>query len=199
MIKNKESDLSYFVEWRPLLWEPAVKWLIGDKQRFKGARILEIGCAHGRMSCYFGLLGATVVGIDVTESPKIFELARNEAQMWGLSERVTFQNYDGDPLNIPGQDYDFVFTKSVFVMIPNLETFLPVLLKKMKPGGELLSAENTDNSLAHFLRRRYRGRRFHGVNKYFLNPLETVFERVEVKNYFSLVTAIRATKSLDLH
>jgi len=31
-----ENDLSYFVEWDSRLWTPAVRWVLGDPDRFYG-------------------------------------------------------------------------------------------------------------------------------------------------------------------
>ena len=194
-MKSEYPDLTYFIGWRPFLWKPAVEWLLGDIKRFVGARVLELGCANGLMSCYFGLLGATVIGIDIDRGP--LGKAREEAIRWGLSDRVSFCHYDGNPLNIPGNDYDFVFTKSVLVMISSLDKFLLPLSQKIKSGGELMAAENADNRLATQLRRRYKDGPFHGVNKGFISHVESVFYKAEVKSYFSLVTAIRATKSSE--
>jgi len=68
--------------------------------------------------------------------------ARAEAPRWGLSDRVSFATYDGNGANIPGADYDYVFTKSVLVVVPDVEGLLHQIRGTLKPGGELLSAEN---------------------------------------------------------
>jgi len=134
-------DLAYFLEWRPFLWKPAIEWLIQNPSRFAGKRVLDLGCHNGKMSCFFGLLGARVTGIDL--SIVNMDIARQEAQKWNLSEVVDFKNYDGDPKNLDENEYDFIFTKSVLVIIPNLDEFLIGLTNALKIKGELISAENT--------------------------------------------------------
>src|SRR5437763_8245269 len=61
------ARLPYFVDWRPRLWVPTVRWLLGDPARFQGKTVLEFGCRSGRMSCLFGLLGAQVLGVELPD------------------------------------------------------------------------------------------------------------------------------------
>jgi len=93
---KKLFDLSYFVEWRPFLWEPGVAWLLGNAKRFKGKRVLEIGCRYGQMSCLLGLFGAAEVrGIELAKIP--LNIANAEAEKWGVKDNVSFQQYSGNP------------------------------------------------------------------------------------------------------
>ena len=196
---NPLAQLPYFVDWRPRLWVPPVRWLLGDPVRFRGKKILDVGCRTGRMSCLFGLLGAEVLGVDL---PGVcLESAQREAAVAGVSDRVRFLNYSGDPGTLPEGDFDFVFTKSVLVIIPDLRPFCVALAAKLKPGGELLAAENRAGGwLMHLMRRvvaqRRRGKsfleRFHGVDAAFLTTLGTAFEMVGQPNFSWLVAAIRA-------
>jgi SAM-dependent methyltransferase len=196
---NVLGQLSYFVHWRPRLWTPAVRWLIGDPARFRGTKVLEVGCRTGRLSCLFGLLGAEVLGVDL---PAVgLEPAWQEAARWGVSDRVRFLTYGGDPSTLPEGDFDFVVTKSVLVMIRELERFLGALSTRMRPGGELLAAENVAGGrLLNFVRRTviHRGRtdnllgRFRGVDHSFLATLGGAFEVVGHRRFFWLVSALRA-------
>jgi SAM-dependent methyltransferase len=193
---NPLAQLPYFVDWRPRLWAPAVRWLLADPARFQGKKVLDVGSRTGRMACLFGLLGARVVGVDL---PGVsLEGARQEAERWGVADNVRFLTYSGDPATLPEGDFDFVFTKSVLVMIPALETFLESLPGVMKPGGELLAAENLSGGpLLRWLRRIVHHRRkflqrFHGVDAAFLAALGRTFEVVEEKRFYCLVTALRA-------
>jgi SAM-dependent methyltransferase len=193
---NVLARLPYFVDWRPQLWVPAVRWLLGDPARFRGKRVLELGSRTGRMACLFGLLGAEVLGVDLPGVP--LDGAAREAERWGLGDRVRFLSYGGDPASLPEGDFDFVFTKSVLVMIPELNPVLTALPGKMKPGGELLAVENTGGPVLNCLRRSvlHRGseylKRPHGVDAAFLATIGRVFERVEHRRFFWLVSTIRA-------
>jgi len=201
-----ELDLSYFVGWHSLLWAPPVRWLIGNPERFIGKHLLELGCGDGRMASLFGMMGASVIGVEPDEHN--FADARNETIKWGVSDRVNFVNYDGNPLNIPNGEFDFIFTKSVLVLIPNLRNYLNLLSNKVKPGGEIMLAENMHNgTILRRIRRRalrlyryhrwgsdpYRG--FTGVNQGFLDKVEESFHIIGFKTYYGFVAAIRAIKS----
>ncbi len=199
-MKSNGYDLDYFLEWHPRLWRPAICWLIGHADRFSGKRILELGCRSGKMACYFGLLGAAVTGVDLRGVN--MDPANREAQKWNVQDRVNFRNYDGDPRNIERNEYDFVFTKSVLVIIPSLGEFLDGLMGSMKIGGELISAENMqtgpimEKAIALYTGSRLREKAsFHGVDRNFLKKVQNVFGKVESKDYYRLVAAIRATRT----
>ncbi|MDX1664349.1 MAG: class I SAM-dependent methyltransferase [Candidatus Promineifilaceae bacterium] len=193
-------DLKYFVEWRTSLWGPAVRWLLDDPSRFMDKRVLEVGCRSGRISCLFGLLGAHVTGVDLHGVD--LTAARAEAERWGLAARVRFANYSGKPADLPGGEYDFVFAKSVLVIVPELESFLEGLARKMQPEGELLLAENAGSETLYFLRWLYRvvahrctrsfRSRFSWVDEQFLAALSANFDLLESKQFYRLVVALRA-------
>ena len=202
MIGNTNTKLSYFVHWHPALWTPAIRWLVGDTRRFVGKRVLDLGCGHGRMSCLFGLLGATVQGVDL--DPKNVAVAREEVARWNLGDRVQIAACDGDPLHMPGSNYDFAFTKSVLVVVPDVDTFIAGLSQKLKPGAELMFAENLGGAFLKMLRfgilhRRDKAfeRSFHGVDQAFLTAVSRQVDMVEYKQYYGLVAAIRARKRFE--
>jgi SAM-dependent methyltransferase len=194
---NPLALLPYFVDWRPRLWVPAIRWLLDDPARFRGKRVLDVGSRTGRMACLFGLLGAEVLGVDLPDVS--LQGARREASRLGVDYRVRFLNYSGNLADLPETDFDFVFTKSVLVMIPSLDSFFASLASVMRPGGELLAAENlAGGRLLHFIRRNIIHRRarffekFHGVDDAFLSTLGRTFEMVGEKRFYGLVTALRA-------
>ncbi len=199
-VAGAELDLSYFVEWRGRLWAPAVEYLLQDPTRFVGKKVMELGCRHGRMSCLFGLLGASVVGVELSDVS--LENARDEARRWNLEERVSFTSYDGDPANLPAGDFDYVFTKSVLVVVSDLEAFLSTLATKMKSGGELMVAENLTGGRALRLARRlvtYTRHsdlkdRFEGVDDRFVTRMNGAFNVVGMQTYYGSVAAIRAVR-----
>jgi SAM-dependent methyltransferase len=192
------EQLPYFVDWRPLLWGPAVRWLLGDPGRFRGKKVLDLGTRTGRMACLFGLLGARALGVDLPAVP--LDGARSEAERWGVSDRVRFLSYSGDSAALPEGDFDFVFTKSVLVMIPAMGLFLAGLAPVLRRDGELLAAENlAGGALLNFLRRAFIHRRrsrffdrVHGVDAAFRAALGQSFEVVAEKRYWGIVSAIRA-------
>jgi SAM-dependent methyltransferase len=189
-------QIDYFVEWRPWLWSPAVRWAIATPERFRGRRVLEIGCRYGKMSCLYALLGAQVTGVDL--SADALEIARREAARCGVESRTTFMRYSGDPRELPG-DFDFVVTKSVLVIVPELPKYLAHVKSRMRPGGEFIALENNaGNKLVNTLRARLIHRAwksfdtsFRGVDAGFVADFESSFKLIERKRFYALVTGLR--------
>ncbi|MBN2549718.1 MAG: hypothetical protein JXB15_11200, partial [Anaerolineales bacterium] len=132
--------------------------------------------------------------------------ASQEISHWGLIDRVSVHLYDGNPAHIPGDSYDYVFTKSVLVLIPDFDPFLADLAERIKAGGELLSAENLPlgtwlHDSKRFIYNILFKRRLHwvaferkGVNVHFLRAFDRHFSSVTIYRRLGLVAAIRAIK-----
>jgi SAM-dependent methyltransferase len=180
------DDLDWFVGWRPWVWNPAVRHVVGSPERFRGKRVLELGFCTGKMSCYFGLLGATVLGVDLSYSQP--EAANALARDLNLAERVSFRKYDGNLAGLGDGQWDFVFTKSVLVLLP-IEQAAPDLRRLLKPGGQYLACENC---VLPFGLNRLRKHPY-GVDQQTLNTLQKHFSNVESKRHYGLVSSIVAT------
>lgn len=102
------------------------------------------------MAVLFSLLGAKVTAIDINE--QALGVARDEAKKWNVSN-VNFMAYDGDLDMFPDESFDIIFTKSVLVVVPNLEIFLQKISKKLRPSGRVVFLENGKGDvLLHALR-----------------------------------------------
>ena len=150
---GRSLSLEYFSDWGG----PSVVGLTKSAIEFVGSgltglRVLEVGYGHGRMSCLFALLGAQVVAVDTHDVGRPDAIA--EAKRWGVSERIHFTVYSGDPENIPEGPFDVVFTKSVLLLIPELERFLRGLSAKLRSGGQVSFVENGFHSPLGVLGRR---------------------------------------------
>jgi hypothetical protein len=179
-------ELDWFVDWHPWLWSSAVRSVLGDPSRFKNKRVLELGFRTGRMSCYFGLLGAVVHGVDVP--PCEIESAIQLSEELGVADRVNFRLYDGNLHSLEMGNWDFVFTKSVLVLLP-IDEAAPAIRRLLAPGGEYLGCENLALPLGlNKLRRWYQI----GVNKRTLAVMRQHFSRVTVRNRFGLIASIVA-------
>ena len=133
------DDMNWFVGWRAWAWSPAVRHLVGAPERFRGKRVLELGFRTGKMSCYFALLGAKVEGVDLPDCQP--EPANNLARELGVADRVSFRTYDGDLAGLEAGRWDFVFTKSVLVVLP-VDQAAPAIGRLLAPGGQYLACEN---------------------------------------------------------
>ncbi len=111
--------------------------LLGD---LKGKRVLDVGCGEGENSVLFGLLGAEVVGIDL--SPGSIERARDRAVVNGVQDRVRFECAPIEEANLAPGSFDVVwgqaFLHHVLHDIPGVVTSL---MKATQPDGMLLFCE----------------------------------------------------------
>jgi len=201
-------DLRYFVEWHTWLWVPAVRAVVGDPRRFAGKRVLELGCGKGRMACLFGLLGAQVTAVEL---PWIsLDIAQAEVKKWHLEQQVSLQHFDGELARLPASEYDFIFCKSVLVIVPELVPFLGGLARLLRPDGRLLAVENMQRgtrlrkirvrvvtlmTTGRFGRSSYVG--FRGVTPVFLDTLRQAFDIVSYRESYGLVAAIEARRKSE--
>src|SRR5438045_4993262 len=68
-----------------------------DFERWKGKKVLEIGCGIGTDSISFARHGAQVTSVDLTE--KSLEVARQRARVFGLEDRIRFIQANADKLS----------------------------------------------------------------------------------------------------
>jgi SAM-dependent methyltransferase len=138
------ANLPYFIEWGGRKWENYFRGAIGGLENLEGKLVLEIGPRSGKISVFFALLGARVIGVETDRST--IKLALAEAQKWGVQDRVSFFHYNGnlqDCRDLDGLEFDIIFTKSVLVsMRENLNYYLNKMAERLKPGGNCIFLEN---------------------------------------------------------
>jgi SAM-dependent methyltransferase len=157
------------------------------------------------MACLFGLLGAHVTAVELPG--KSLEPARAEARRWHLEKRVCLKHYDGDLRPMAGAEFDFVFSKSVLVIVPDLPRFARQVASVLSAQGRLLAAENMQRGTmlrkmraravnvvrpSRFGKDYYSG--FRGVTPSFLDTLREAFDIVSYRESYGLVAAIEARK-----
>ena len=180
------NDLDWFAGWRPWVWSRAVRGVLGDPARFNGKRVLELGYRTGRMSCYFGLLGATVHGMDLPDCKP--QPAVDLANSLDVADRVSFGIYDGDLEKLEAGRWDFVFTKSVLVLLP-IEWAAPAIRRLLAPGGQYLGCENL---VLPFGLNQLRNHQV-GVNDRTFEVMAKHFSHVEVKSNLGLIASVVAS------
>jgi ubiquinone/menaquinone biosynthesis C-methylase UbiE len=183
------ESLDYFVEWGGKAWENLVAYAISEfvGTYLEGQHILDLGTRSGKMACLFALLGGTVTGIDIQQDYLL--IAQAEAQKWAVSERTNFIAYDGNLDMFPDQTFDLVFTKSVLVVVPQLESFLQKIAVKLKPRGKVVLVENAKGGgIVHALRAIRHRRWDYRVANYFTDK-----ELKQICNTFK-VEVIRQTR-----
>ena len=104
----------------------------------QGKTVLDFGCGEGQLGVQMALLGARVVGIDI--SPDLIEVACQRAQLDGISHRVDFRASDILESAPPEGGFDFVVCTDSLHHV-ELARVLPILRRCLKPGGTLIAKE----------------------------------------------------------
>src|SRR6202008_1265935 len=81
--------------------------------RWRGKKVLEIGCGIGTDTINFARHGAQVTAVDLTA--KSLEMARQRAHIFGLEERIRFIQANAETLSyfVPVEPYDLVYSFGV--------------------------------------------------------------------------------------
>jgi 2-polyprenyl-3-methyl-5-hydroxy-6-metoxy-1,4-benzoquinol methylase len=123
------------VEARKYLVEPHIPGF-AEFDRWKGKKVLEIGCGIGTDTIRFARAGADVTAVDVSD--KSLEIARQRAEVYGLSDRVRFYNANAEELSafLPSEPFDLVYSFGVIHHTPHPERVIEQVAKHfVKPGS----------------------------------------------------------------
>ncbi len=106
------------IERRRYFVEPHIP-RFADFPRWRGKRVLEVGCGIGTDTINFARAGATVTAVDLSGAS--LDLARQRAAVYGLSDRVTFHCADAENLAdvVPAEPYDLVYSFGVIHHTPH--------------------------------------------------------------------------------
>lgn len=106
-----------------------------DFARWKGKKVLEIGCGIGTDTMNFARHGAFVTAVDLTE--KSLEVARQRAKVFGLEDRIRFVQADAERLSdyVEPDQYDLVYSFGVIHHTPNPERVIQEIRKFTGPGS----------------------------------------------------------------
>jgi 2-polyprenyl-3-methyl-5-hydroxy-6-metoxy-1,4-benzoquinol methylase len=106
-----------------------------DFERWRGKKVLEIGCGIGTDTISFARHGAQVTSVDLTE--KSLEVARQRAKVFGLEDRITFLQANAERLSeyVPVERYDLVYSFGVIHHTPHPEQVLEEIRKYVAPGS----------------------------------------------------------------
>ena len=116
------GTLDYFneVEARKYFVEPHIPQF-AQFERWKGKRVLEIGCGIGTDTINFARHGASVTAVDLSE--KSLSIARERAKVYGMEDRIQFHQGSAEELNsiVPVEPYDLIYSFGVIHHTPHPE------------------------------------------------------------------------------
>jgi 2-polyprenyl-3-methyl-5-hydroxy-6-metoxy-1,4-benzoquinol methylase len=101
--------------------------------RWRGKKVLEIGCGIGTDTINFARAGAQVTTVDLSE--KSMELARQRAAVFGLEDHIRFCVGNAEQLSafVAPEPYDLIYSFGVIHHTPNPEAVLEQLRQYAGP------------------------------------------------------------------
>jgi ubiquinone/menaquinone biosynthesis C-methylase UbiE len=129
---------AYFdeVEHRKYFVEPHIPGF-AEFPKWKGKRVLEIGCGLGTDTVNFARAGAQVTAVELSDESAA--LARKRADVFGLRDRVTIHvgNAEDLPSMLPPQTFDLVYSFGVIHHSPHPPRIVEHLQRYMTRESEL--------------------------------------------------------------
>lgn len=139
-IRHSQKQLGsreYFdeVEARKYFVEPHIPQF-AEFERWKGKKVLEIGCGIGTDTMNFARKGAQVTAVDLSDES--LQVARTRAKVFGLEDRITFIQANAEQLSdfVPVETYDLVYSFGVIHHTPHPENVIQEIRKYMGPKSE---------------------------------------------------------------
>lgn len=116
------------VETRKYFVEPHIVGF-ADFKKWKGKKVLEIGCGIGTDTMNFARAGAEVTAVDL--SVESLKIAKHRAEIFGLSDKITFYNANAEELSktVPPQKYDLIYSFGVIHHTPHPERVIEEISK----------------------------------------------------------------------
>jgi len=114
------------VEARKYLVEPHIP-AFADFEKWRGKKVLAIGCGIGTDTINFARHGAQVTTVDLSD--KSMALARQRAEVFGLSDRIRFCPGNAEELAsfVPVEPYDLIYSFGVIHHTPHPDAVLEQL------------------------------------------------------------------------
>lgn len=122
------------VEARKYFVEPHIP-RFAQFERWKGKKVLEIGCGLGTDTVNFARAGAQVTAVDL--SPASLDLARKRVALYGFGDRLRFHAGSAEelPSIVPVEHYDLVYSFGVIHHTPHPERVVDHIRQYTSPGS----------------------------------------------------------------
>src|SRR6202162_3890893 len=121
------------VEARKYLVEPHTPGF-AEVEKWRGKKVLEIGCGIGTDTVNFARHGARLTSVDLSE--KSLELAHQRARVYGVQDQVQFYRGNAEELSsfVPIEPYDLIYSFGVIHHTPHPERVLEQLRQYARSG-----------------------------------------------------------------
>jgi ubiquinone/menaquinone biosynthesis C-methylase UbiE len=184
-----------YAPWMPRLME---------FEKFRGARLLEVGCGMGTDLLQFARGGARCTGIDLT--PRSIEITRHRFSLYGADGN--FMISDGEHLPFRSESFDVVYSNGVLHHTPDTARAIREVHRVLTPGGVakiMLYHRNSLNYWVEIVLRRgllgfefLRGRSAEEImsrviefSDHGARPLVKVYSRKQVRELFSMFKDVK--------
>ena len=171
--------------------------------KFRDARLLEIGCGMGTDLLQFARGGAHCIGIDLT--PRSVEITRHRFRLYDAGG--AFMISDGEHLPFRDESFDMVYSNGVLHHTPDTAGAIREVHRVLRPGGTakvMLYHRNSLNYWIEIVLRRgvlgaefLRGRSAEAImsrviefSDHDARPLVKVYSRKEARALFSLFKTV---------
>jgi 2-polyprenyl-3-methyl-5-hydroxy-6-metoxy-1,4-benzoquinol methylase len=136
---------SVFHRWNEPLHDASGKFgRIFEYERFRGKKVLEIGCGMGCMASQWASHGADITAIDL--NPVAIEKTTRRFELFELKGNI--MEVDAETLPFPDATFDFVYSWGVIHHTPDIEKAAREMYRVLKPGGRIaLMLYNRDSIL----------------------------------------------------
>lgn len=113
----------------------------------EGVRILDIGCGGGLLCEPLCRLGATIVGVDASETN--IGIASTHAEQSGLE--IDYRASTAEALAADGEQFDVVLNMEVVEHVSDVNLFIETCASMVKPGGLMIIATLNRTLKSHAL------------------------------------------------
>lgn len=123
------------VEARKYRVEPHIP-IFAEFERWRGKKVLEIGCGIGTDTMNFARAGAQVTAVDLSDES--LSVAKKRASVFGLDDRIAFYQADVEHLSeiVPVETYDLVYSFGVIHHTPHPQEAIREIRHYLGPESE---------------------------------------------------------------
>jgi len=131
--EHELGTLAFFEQVEKYRYNEYAAWMprLMEFEKFRGARLLEIGCGMGTDLLQFARGGARCTGIDLT--PRSVEITRHRFKLYGAN--ADFMISDGERLPFRDESFDVVYSNGVLHHTPDTEGAIREVHRVLAPGG----------------------------------------------------------------